>query len=112
VSDGPKNDRLARALAKVTHDSNEVFENAVLDVYSDVLNAILTAAKQGLRFTVIRPSMDAAKSAAVIKAFPLTYMARIVAKLLEAEGVQAQVIQRDCIKVSWPAVPPHWETDN
>ncbi len=107
-----KNDRLGRALATITAEGNPQFEEAVLSVYTDVLTEIVSAAKLGLRYTIIKPRMDAAKSAAVIKAFPLPYMARIIVRLLEAEGVEARVFQRDCIAVKWPAVPPHWDSDN
>ncbi len=106
----PKSDHLARWLSSISHNHHHNFEGAVLRVYEEVMKALVVAAQHGLRLAVIRPNMDLLGAEA--KVIPPTYMARIIAALLEREGVQARVVHRELVSVCWGTYPTHWDSDN
>lgn len=100
-------------LAVITHSSEEVFEDAMLHIYQALITELCARAAAGLNRAIVTPNIDAGGPNAT-SVYPRPMVARAMVKLLNAEGMTANLVGGSPaqVQVRWSAFPKHWNDSN
>lgn len=101
---------IPRWLAMLTYKSHEDFEDAMMELYSDIIHQLSNRALAGSRWATVRADLD--RVGVYGKMFTEKKIAAIMQRMLEADGLRARVTHSGYISVIWDSVPPHWSNDN
>lgn len=91
----------AEILAGITDHSRSIWEDAMLQIYSDLLSGMMSKARTGQNCVRMKPNPDASVNG---KWMERPAMMRAMRALLTAEGFRVRIVG-EYLDVWWPSAP-------